>query len=172
MVKRLTAIGVEQIKPSTTRFELTDGTSGLRLVVQPSGARSWCIRYRRPGSRRTAKLTIGSWPAVSLAQARADAAAALREIADGNDPSAARKDAKAAAEVVAGNTLRAIAEAHLRYEEGKSADERLRTIDQRRATFERLIYPVLGGRPIAEIKRGEIMRLLDDVEAKRGGRMA
>jgi integrase len=107
-----------------------------------------------------------------LAQARADAAAALREIASGVDPSAARKAAQATAELAAGNTLRAIAEAHLKYEECKPPDKRLRTIDQRRATFERLIYPVLGGQPIAEIRRGEILRLLDDVEAKRGGRMA
>src|SRR5262249_963935 len=129
-------------------------------------------RYRRPDTRKTAKYTLGSWPAVSLAQARAEAAAALREIADGNDPSAARKDARAAAELAAGNTLRAVAEAHLQYEERKPADGRLRTIDQRRATFERLIYPVLGGRPIAEIRRGEIIKLLDEVETERGGRAA
>src|SRR5262245_8217039 len=147
MAKRLTAIGVEQIKPKAQRFELTDGTSGLRLVVQPSGARSWCIRYRRPDSRKTAKLTLGSWPAVSLAQARAEAAAALREIDNGVDPAVGKRDVQVAAELAAGNTLRAVTEAHLQYEERKPADARLRTIDQRRATFERLIYPILGGRP-------------------------
>jgi integrase len=35
-----------------------------------------------------------------------------------------------------------------------------------------LIYPLLGGRPIGEIKRGEIVKLLDKVEIERGGRMA
>src|SRR5262249_8911295 len=46
------------------------------------------------------------------------------------------------------------------------------TADQRRATFERLIFPQLGARPIADIKRREIIQLLDRVEDERGGRMA
>jgi integrase len=74
--------------------------------------------------------------------------------------------------VRAGNTLRAVAETHLRFEETKPADKRLRTIDQRRRVFERLIFPVLGGRPIAEIRRSEIVKLLDNVATTRGGRMA
>jgi integrase len=48
----------------------------------------------------------------------------------------------------------------------------LRTVADRRATFERLIYPGLGNRQIGEIKRAEIVRLLDKIEDQRGPRMA
>jgi integrase len=48
----------------------------------------------------------------------------------------------------------------------------LRTVADRRATFERLIYPGLGNRQIGEIKRSEIVRLLDKIEDQRGPRMA
>ena len=50
--------------------------------------------------------------------------------------------------------------------------KRLRSVDQRRATLERLVYPKLGARPVGDIKRSEIVRLLDDIEDDRGPAMA
>src|SRR5262249_14486684 len=60
-------------------------------------------------------------------------------------------------------TFKAIAEEYLAREGGK-----LKSIDQRKATLERLIYPALGHRPIAEIRRSDIHRLLDKVTDERG----
>jgi integrase len=63
---------------------LPDG-GGLYLVVQPSGAKSWAIRYRRHG--RSEKLTVkGSYPAVTHAVARAEARNVQDALAHGNDP--------------------------------------------------------------------------------------
>jgi integrase len=166
-VNKFTAIGVEAIRPKAERFEVTDG-QGLRLFVFPSGAKSWGMRYRPPGSRKVAKLMFGKWPAVTLAEARVAVANAKREVSRGVDPAAAKKKAKAADEIAAGNTLRAVVERYFQQPEVR----RLRTADQRRATFERLIFDKLGGRPIHEIKRSEVVRLLDDVAAKRGLRAA
>src|SRR5262249_34261218 len=56
---------------------------------------------------------------------------------------------------------------YLKREGGK-----LRTLDQRVSILNRLILPVLGPRPIAEIKRSEIVRLLDGIEDRTGQRMA
>jgi integrase len=166
---RLTAIAVENIKPGPRRREIPDsGCQGLYLVVQPSGRKSWAVRYRFQGTPR--KLTLDG--ALTLASARKAATDALHVLERGHDPAAAKKSAKVRAELAAANTLRAVAEAYLVSEERKPADKRLRTIDQRRTTFERLIFPVLGGRPVADIKRSEIVKLLDHVEAERGGRTA
>jgi integrase len=166
---KLTAIAVENIKPGPRRREIPDsGCQGLYLVVQPSGRKSWAVRYRFQGTPR--KLTLDG--ALTLATARKAATDALHVLERGHDPAAAKKSAKVRAELAAANTLRAVAESYLVYEERKPADKRLRTIEQRRATFERLIFPVLGGRPIADIRRSEIVKLLDHVEAERGGRMA
>jgi integrase len=169
MAKALTAKGVENLKPRATRYEQPDGR-GLYLITQPSGTKSWGLRYRWLG--KPVKLTLGTYPAVSLAQARRLAADALLDLAHGRNPAAAKGAAKAAAELAATNTLRAVGEMYLAREEARPQDKRLRTIGQRRSTLERLVYPKLGGRPISEIRRSEIVALLDDVETKRGGRMA
>ena len=166
---KLTAITVENIKPGPRRREIPDsGCQGLYLVVQPSGRKSWAVRYRFQGTPR--KLTLDG--ALTLASARKAATDALYLLERGHDPATAKKSAKVRAELAAANTLRAVAEAYLVSEERKPADKRLRTIDQRRTTFERLIFPVLGGRPVADIRRSEIVKLLDHVEAERGGRTA
>ena len=58
MAKRLTSVSIENAKPRPQRYEISDGGSGLRLVVFPTGHRAWIVRYRRPPpSKKTAKLT-------------------------------------------------------------------------------------------------------------------
>lgn len=60
MTKRLTAAAVEKLKPTDKRQEIPDaGSDGLRLIIQPSGAKSWAMRFRRPDGTH-AKLTLGS----------------------------------------------------------------------------------------------------------------
>ena len=69
MAKKLTAIAVENAQPGERRQEIPDGLlTGLYLVVQPSGAKSWAVRYRHRGKPR--KLTLGPYPALELKHAR------------------------------------------------------------------------------------------------------
>ena len=59
MAKALTAPAVQKLRPGKVRREIPDGgCAGLYLVIQPSGAKSWALRFRRPGGT-TAKLTLG-----------------------------------------------------------------------------------------------------------------
>src|SRR3546814_17143152 len=59
MAKNLTTKDVENVKPGTARKEIPDALlPGLYLVVQPSGAKSWAVRYRHGGKPR--KLTLGT----------------------------------------------------------------------------------------------------------------
>src|SRR5262249_60907830 len=95
MAKALTPKTIEHLKPTANRREVRDGTTGLRLVIQPSGAKSWCVRFRRPDGR-SAKLTLGTWPALPLLDARARAATARLDVERGGDPAAAKQAAKAA----------------------------------------------------------------------------
>src|SRR5262245_23059384 len=165
MTRKLTTKAIENFKPGPQRREISDGGSGLWLVLQPSGARSWAVRYRHGG--RPTKLTLGGWPALTLAGARKGAADALHELAQGRDPAAARKTAALTAAAAKANTLAAVAAEYLKREGGK-----LRTLDQRVSILNRLILPMLGARPIADIKRSEIVRLLDGIEDRSGQRMA
>ncbi len=162
----LTALAVENAKPSAVRREIPDGKSrGLYLVVQPSGKKSFALRYRRPGTGRPAKLTLGNG-GMALALARKAAADAMLEVSQGRDPGAEKKVARAKARVAAANTLEAVCEEYLRF------NGSFPTIDQYRSTLERLVYPKLGDRPVTELKRSEIARLLDGVERDSGPRMA
>ena len=67
MAKALTPKGIDALKPHTDKqIEVPDpGLSGLYLVVQPSGAKSWAVRYRFAG--KPAKLTLGRWPVMAAA---------------------------------------------------------------------------------------------------------
>ena len=76
MAKALTPKSIEAAKPDPDkRREVPDpALSGLYLVIQPGGAKSWALRYRFV--RKPAKLTLGRWPEMGLAAARSAAAAA------------------------------------------------------------------------------------------------
>src|SRR5215204_5572018 len=85
MAHTLTARTVETIKPGSKRDEIPDRhLPGLYLVVQPTGAKSWAVRYRSGGRPR--KHTIGSYPAIDLKSARDLAGKAMRSVAEGRDP--------------------------------------------------------------------------------------
>lgn len=94
MARAFTTKAVEAVKPDTNRREIPDPSlAGLYLVVQPSGAKSWALRYRYAGKPR--KLTLGKWPIMGVAAARAAATEAIEAVEYGNDPGAAKKKAKA-----------------------------------------------------------------------------
>jgi integrase len=165
--KQLTSRKLETIKPDSVRREVPDGlVPALYHIVQPSGARSWCVRFRVNGASR--KLTLGPWPALPLAKARELARDAILAVKAGRDPIEERKAERRHKELARADTLRAVAEAYLKREE-----KRLRTAKDRRRIFERLIFPRLGvDRPMSEIRRGDVVRLLDHVEDHQGPRMA
>ena len=96
MAKALTTKAVEAMKPDpNNRSEIPDAAlAGLYLVIQPSGAKSWALRYRFGG--KPAKLTLGRWPLMGLADARAAASVALDKIDHGKNPSAEKMATKAA----------------------------------------------------------------------------
>src|SRR5262245_15244133 len=95
MAKRLTAKAVENAQPRSTRYELKDGSTGLRAVIYPSGKRSWIGRYwRPPPGRRPAKITLDQF--IPRAEARKGWATQRAELAAGRDPGELKKVARIA----------------------------------------------------------------------------
>src|SRR5262249_53717963 len=82
---KLTALNVETWKPSTKRQEILD-RDGLYFIVQPSGVKSWALRYRRKNGGKAVKLTLGSYPMLSLKDARSKAIELRAGIERGGDP--------------------------------------------------------------------------------------
>jgi integrase len=95
----LTDLAVTKAAAGGGRREIPDGESGLYLVVQPSGAKSWAVRYRFDGVPR--KVTVGSYPGVSLKAARATAKQLQGKIASGLDPGSEKKTDKERAKALA-----------------------------------------------------------------------
>ena len=81
-MKVLTQLGIEKFQATSHRREVPDGgMTGLYLIVQPSGSKSFALRYRHSG--RSKKLTLGKYPKMSLLQARDRAREALESISYG-----------------------------------------------------------------------------------------
>jgi integrase len=159
--KKFTANTVKALKPGSTREETRDpDCRGLYVVVQPSGRKSFAVRYRFDGKSRKLTLPRG----ITLAAARKEAADAIHQIELGRDPGAAKLQAKEAHRIAAANTFRGVAEQYLEREAKKKEGERLRSLEWRRALLERLVYPTLGDQPISTIKRKAIIELLDAIE--------
>ncbi|MGE0061079.1 MAG: Arm DNA-binding domain-containing protein [Xanthobacteraceae bacterium] len=123
----LTVFQVSKAVPRDKPFKLADG-HGLHLLVNPNGSKLWRFRYRFAGKEQM--LSFGSFPEVSLADARAKRDEARKQLAAGINPVVQRKEERVAAEVAARNTFGAVAEDYLRKlgEEGKAAS----TLDKNR----------------------------------------
>jgi integrase len=154
---RLTNISIAALKPRAERYEVGDPHQrGLRVTVHPSGTKTFIVRYRHAG--RPKKLTLAS--GVTLEQARKLAGDAMFEVARGNDPAALKAAAKAAAQ---SDTVQAICEEFIAREGAK-----MRSGDKYQRLLQRLVYPLLGTSPIADVRRRDIVRLLDKIEDENG----
>jgi integrase len=161
--KGLTEAAIKHFPFPASRQEIADGLlPGLYLQLEPSGTRSWVVRYRAGG--RTRKQTLGRWPAIPLAAARNLARDAILAVKQGRDPAREKRDARRLAKT---NTLKAIADAYLDLD-----GRELRSAAFDRRTLERLVYPELGRQPIPDIKRSDIARLLDGIQKGSGPVMA
>lgn len=83
----------KQVENLTEPGTYEDG-DGLRLVVKTTGRKSWVLRFQLAGRRR--EMGLGSYPEVSLKNARLEASAKRRHLIDGVDPLAARDEERAA----------------------------------------------------------------------------
>ena len=89
--KHLTKTTIDALKPAANRYEQPDlGERGLYLVVQPSGHKSWALRYKIDG--RSRKLTIQEYPVFGVDEARRAARAAKDSAKKGLDPAEQKKE--------------------------------------------------------------------------------
>jgi integrase len=153
----LTQLKVDRMRPDPTkRIEVPDHLlPQLRLVVQPSGARSWAVRTRIHG--KPVKITLGDARVIDLAGARDMAREHLRAIVAGHDPRQAKRRAKA-------NTLGGVAELWLKDTAGEI---RPKTRIERERHLRRDWAP-LHERPIAEITKAEIAGRLLELKQEHG----
>jgi integrase len=150
--KLLTATTVARIRPDPERrIEIPDRQQpGLYLVVQPSGRRSYAVRTRV--ADKPVKITLGDADALDLAAARKLAGETVVRARRGEDPRRERAAARA-------NTVAAVVDEFvLRY-----AKPRLKDWRGVEARLKRDLVRELGSRPIADLTRADLVRLLDQM---------
>ena len=158
MAKELTAIAIAKIKPGPVRREIPDGrVAGLYFIVQPSGKRSWAVRYRFGG--KPCKLTLGAYPATDLKRARELAGAAKDKVEEGRNPGAEKKANKAAATVPANDLVEHVASQFLRHYAKRHL--RPRTVQELERLLEKEIVTPWRGHRLSEIGKADIHQLLD-----------
>lgn len=158
----LTDTFVRQVKHSSSAAgdKHTDG-AGMYLLVNGAG-KYWRMNYRFLGKQRT--LALGVYPDVSLAKARQKRDKARELIAEGIDPSAAKRAAKRAEATAAANTFEALArEFHALQVDGWSPKYAARWIER----MEKDLFPYIGRLPLHSVNAPTLLDALRKVE-KRG----
>jgi Phage integrase central domain/Arm DNA-binding domain len=150
----LTAAAIQGAKPREKAYKLFDG-GGLFLLVHPNGGRYWRLKYRIHGREKL--LALGTFPGVTLAKARERRDKARKLIADNADPAIARQADKAAVS----DTFRVIAVEWLAKQNLAPA-----TLEKAQWTFEQLLFPDLGDRPIRRISAPDLLNVLRKIEAR------
>ena len=88
----LTDLQVRKLTPKKARFEVLDD-NGLNIRVMPTGKKTWVFRYNFEGTPR--RMTLGAYPAITLAEAREKHALASQNIVKGIDPGVKAQEEKA-----------------------------------------------------------------------------
>ncbi|UNH31766.1 tyrosine-type recombinase/integrase [Moellerella wisconsensis] len=158
---KLTDMAIKRAKPKEKSYTLADG-NGLSLLVETNGSKGWRYRYQFAG--KTKMISLGIYPVVTLNEARTKRDEARKQVANGINPSEARKSEKAATINQTENTFKNIA---LEWYEGRKERWSVGYRDDMMDAFEKDVFPYIGNRPIAEIKPMELLEVLSIME-KRG----
>jgi integrase len=150
-------VAVRNAKPSTKPRKLSDG-GGLHVLIQPTGSKLWRLAYRFTGKQKT--LALGSYPVVSLEEARRRRDEAKQLLARSIDPSVQRKAVKLSGE---DNSFRAVADEVIAKLEREGRAQV--TLTKKRWLLD-FAYPTLGDRPVAEITARDLLALLREIEGR------
>ncbi|MEN3812023.1 integrase arm-type DNA-binding domain-containing protein [Chromobacterium piscinae] len=157
----LTDLAIRQAKPQDKPYQLADGES-LYLEVSPSGGKLWRFRFRFQG--KAGILALGKYPAVGLSDARQKAHEARVQLAQGINPSQAKKEAKVVAQIAATNAFELVArEWHEKQLDRWTPDHARRVMD----SLEIDAFPDLGKLPVPDLTAPLILNTILKIE-KRG----
>ncbi|WP_370195635.1 MULTISPECIES: tyrosine-type recombinase/integrase [Aurantimonas] len=156
----LSDLQIKAFRPSERPIKHSDG-GGLHLLVSPTGSKLWRVSYRFGGKQKL--LSLGPYPTVSLADARARRDAAKSLLKRNVDPSEKSKLDRIALTASRATTFDAVAEELLAKaeREGKAAA----TLMKKRWLLG-LVRSDIGGRPVTDISAAEILVPLRRVEAQ------
>jgi integrase len=153
-------IRAAKCREGTARQKFADG-GGLYLLVTGEGAKYWRMKYRIGGKEKT--IAFGTYPEVTLAEARGRRDEARKRVAAGEDPVRYRRTERAAQRSAALNTFEAVAREWLR-KRAHRWSARNTTIVTRR--LEADVFPRIGCEPVRDLTGPRLLDVLRKIEAR------
>ena len=154
----LTDLAIKTAKPRDKSYKLAD-SGGLYIEISPSGGKWWRYKYRFDGKEQ--RISFGTYPDISLKDARERHIAERKNLASGVNPSALRKSDKLNKSEENANTLEFVArewwEAHMKTKAESHKNKVIRR-------FEIYLFPWIGDRPISSLTAPEILSALQRIE--------
>lgn len=156
--KELSALEVGRLAEPGLHF--VGGVAGLAMQVQPSGARSWVLRFSVAGKRR--EMGLGGFPDVTLADARRRAREEREKADKGTDPIHARKAAASLlrAELAKAITFKSAALAYI--EAHESGWRNAKHAEQWRNTLAST-YPTIGALQVRDVGLPQVLAVLEPI---------
>ena len=155
----INATQLTNIKPKEKEFNVADG-GGLMLRVKPTGVKSWLFNYTHPITKKRSNLKIGTYPAMSLAKARAIRQTYLAFIEQGVDPKAHREEKAQQKEHAQSNTFELVAS---RWMDIKRTKVKTNSADKIWRSLENDVFPRIGKLPVDEITAPKAIEVLSTI---------
>lgn len=159
---RLSDRQLKAVKPKDKDYVLTDG-DGLQLRVRVNRSMQWNFNYRHPVTKNRINMALGSYPELSLAQARKKAVEARELLAQGIDPKAQRNELVQAKRAETKHTFENVATAWFELKKDSVTPAYAEDI-WRSLTLH--IFPSMKSTPLSEVSAPMIIKLLRPIEAK------
>ncbi len=160
----LTDVTVRQARATGKDYTLTD-FDGLSLAVSASGGKSWHFRYYWATKQK--RMSLGTYPKVSLREARAlrDEARAL--VAKGINPKIDRKQKLQAVRFATENSFKVVYLQWLAHRKLELKEGRQSTLSQIQRIFDKDVLPALGSVSVYDVRRPDLLAVLAFIEQRR-----
>lgn len=153
---------IKKARPKEKEYNLADG-GGLQLRVRPSGTKLWLFNYSRPYTKKRANLSLGSYPDVTLADARKEASLAREMLTKDIDPQEHRAETTMSEKAELENTFEFVA---AKWMEVKRTQVTKDYGDDIWRSLENHLFKELGKRPIRKLKAPIVIEVLTPIAAK------
>lgn len=162
MTRPLTNNEILKAKPQEKDFTLHDG-DGLFLLVKTSGKKLWRFRYQRPESSSRTNLSLGSYPALTLAAARQMRDQYLTLLAQGIDPQKQQEEVSEQRQIELDSIFSVVAGRWFLLKSKSVTEDYAKDIWR---SLEKDIFPSIGEIPVQALKARTIIEALEPIKAR------
>ncbi|CAM7568359.1 MULTISPECIES: integrase domain-containing protein [Klebsiella] len=162
ITRPLTNNEILKAKPREKDFTLHDG-DGLFLLVKTTGKKLWRFRYQRPNSGSRTNLSLGSYPALTLATARQIRDQHLTTLAQGMDPQQQQELASEQRQIELDSIFSTVAANWFQIKSRSVTEDYAKDIWR---SLDKDVFPTIGSIPVQEIKARTIVEALEPIKAR------